>query len=122
MKLLFCPHCNDVIKLRVGVSRSCECGKSEGMYIDDVNAIVNSSGILLGFANSSFVEALRDHIHRPEGRLGHEFTAFVIPEDAGSVKREGTNTWIPAMREKLEEQKHAAVEHYASLMADQIKW
>jgi hypothetical protein len=92
------------------------------MYTDDINVIVGGIGLLIGFANSSLIAAIKDHIYRPEGRLGHEFTAFIIPEDAASVKREGTNTWIPMMREKLEEQKREDAVQLMAKMTDHFNW
>ena len=34
MKLIFCPECRDIVKLR-GVPRNCLCGKSGGRYNAD---------------------------------------------------------------------------------------
>jgi hypothetical protein len=50
----------------------------------------------LGFANSSFVRALHNHADMPEGQpptrnrgpgFGWQFEAFIIPENAPTVKR-----------------------------------
>jgi hypothetical protein len=106
MKLLFCPHCNDVFSLNTKGRRSCSCGLTYGEYTDDINATISSTGVALGFANGSFTNALREHIRNPKGipvkgryfdNKGHDFTAFTIPEDAPSVKREGPCVWLDEM-------------------------
>lgn len=107
MKLLFCPHCNDIFNLS-HVTRACECGKNYGQYINDIDVEISETAVLLGFANSSFVGALREHIQNPIGDMGVEFTAFVIPENAQSVVRRDTlshrlssNVWVDAMAKKI---------------------
>lgn len=75
MKLILCPHCSDVVKLRK--SRTCcECGKSWGLYVNDIDAEINSQAIPLGFDNASLVKAIK---HRPLDGWGYQFSAFVIP-------------------------------------------
>ena len=44
MKLILCPHCQDVVRLKRGTSR-CMCGKSWGRYVNDIDAEVNSEAI-----------------------------------------------------------------------------
>lgn len=75
MKLIFCPNCNDVIRL-FDKKRHCKCRRSWGHYTDSVNAVIGGIAIPLGFANNSLVEAL---LNRPENGLGEPFNAFVIP-------------------------------------------
>ena len=83
MKLLYCPRCEDVIKLTQNV-RYCECKKSSGKYLfDGLNAEVYGEAVPLGFANSSFTSALRE---RPKSGDGRRFEAFVIPLNCGTVK------------------------------------
>lgn len=84
MKLIFCPECSDVVKLRLEKPRTCDCGKSWGWYDDNINATIGGKAIPIGFANNSFVDALRN---RPKDGLGSEFVAFVIPHEAGSIKK-----------------------------------
>lgn len=84
MKLLMCPECADIFNLQRHV-KTCSCGKARGQYTDDLNAIY-SGGIPLGFANSSFVEAVRN---QPQAGLGKVFTAFVIPVDCGTFTEVG---------------------------------
>lgn len=83
MKLMYCPHCQDVVALRLTI-RSCECGKVRGWYLNDgYHAQVSKEAISLGFANSSFVPAL---VNQPEDGLGKSFEAFVIPKRAKTIK------------------------------------
>lgn len=83
MKLMFCPACHDVLKLRVGSHRKCECGQSWGRYMPDgQHAEVFGKAVPLGFVNISFAHALRN---RPEVGHGERFTAFVIPRDCQTV-------------------------------------
>ena len=77
MKLLYCPHCNDIIKLRSEARRTCWCGKSGGMYMPDgINAIIDGDAIPLGILNSALEVALKE---RPQSGIGTRFEAFVIP-------------------------------------------
>jgi len=83
MKLIFCPRCGDVVALREGQWRTCDCGNAGGRYTDSVNAEIVGSAIPIGFENASFVEALAA---RPEDGDGSRFTAFVIPEECENVR------------------------------------
>jgi len=99
MKLLLCIKCSDVIALKQGKTRHCSCRKSGGRYIDNLNAEYwGEKAYLLGFANGSFVDAIRKQIK--EGDLtetmegiyagqakGRDFNAFIIPESASSIKK-----------------------------------
>ena len=82
MKLILCPKCSDVIKLTESY-QTCECGKSAGNYIDDLNAEIFGKAIPIGVANESFIQALRN---QPESGQGKTFTAFVIPKKCPTIK------------------------------------
>jgi hypothetical protein len=85
MKLIFCPHCDDVVKLRTEARRSCWCGKSGGMYQrDGLNAIVDGDAVPLGFLNSTLGAALKE---RPQSGMGSRFEAFVIPHRCPTVSK-----------------------------------
>lgn len=90
MKLLLCKKCSDIFVLRVGKIRLCECGDTGGQYINSIDAQYwGDSAQMLGFANHSLVQALKDQIakgDRPD-YLGREFKAFLIPNFAPSIKR-----------------------------------
>lgn len=96
MKLLLCIKCSDIFSLTMD-ERTCKCGKSSGKYVDQLNAEIKGDCMPLGFANQSFLDALRrQHIENKhyDGNKdtcckGQEFTAFVIPDWAKSVKRVG---------------------------------
>lgn len=83
MKLIFCPHCQDVVKLQLG-ERTCMCGKSTGRYVDSQYAEIGGAAIPIGFENGSFVAALE---RQPESGLGSVFRAFVIPKSVPTVRR-----------------------------------
>ena len=58
MKLLFCPHCNDVKKLDRGMVY-CSCRNSFGQYLNDgLHAEVGGLGRVIGIANSDIAEAV----------------------------------------------------------------
>lgn len=91
MKLLVCIKCSDVFSLRKE-ERKCVCGKSKGKYLDNLNAEFSGPCLPLGFANSSFVEALQN---QPEKDWGKEFTAFVIQKECSTMVRKGRAPKIP---------------------------
>ena len=83
MKLLYCPKCEDVRKLR-WESVTCSCGKSWGHYYKDgLHAVVGGKAIPLGFANPSLATALKK---RPANGQGSRFEAFVIPRQCPTVE------------------------------------
>lgn len=100
MKLFTCGTCNQIFNLSIKY-RECDGGHGGGQYIDRLNAKVWGDPtriFVLGFANTSFIGALRDQLHSGDRRddffyggkmtpKGREFTAFVIPEAADSVIR-----------------------------------
>lgn len=88
MKLLYCTVCNDIISLRA-VQRFCACGQSSGRYSDQVNAEMDGPCIPLGFANRSFLAAVRDR--RTRGN-GVRFEAFVITKECVSIDLTKTTT------------------------------
>ena len=59
MKLLLCPDCADVFKLVIYGTRSCLCGKTKGVLVDDVHAIVNGEGISMMIDNVPLVKAMK---------------------------------------------------------------
>lgn len=85
MKLIFCPLCQDVVKLRLQEKRTCVCGSSWGQYTDFLHATIGGEAIPIGFANSSFVRALSE---RPDSGWGRNFEAFVIPKECDTIKIE----------------------------------
>ena len=100
MKLICCAKCNQVFNLSFKY-RECDGGHGGGQYTDNLNAKVwgdLATIFVLGFANTSFISAMRDQLQDGDRKdnffyggnmtpKGREFTAFVIPEAAGSVTR-----------------------------------
>lgn len=84
MKLLYCHNCHDIQALTQAV-RVCHCGKSGGHYTSDITAVYWGPSQLLGISNNSFLRALSADF--PENGMGKEFTAFIIPSNAQSIKR-----------------------------------
>ncbi|NUT35338.1 MAG: hypothetical protein HOV79_19975 [Hamadaea sp.] len=57
MKLMYCPHCHDIVRL-FPEKRSCRCGKSWGYYLDDNATTVQTwPGLSIGIANPDFAGA-----------------------------------------------------------------
>jgi hypothetical protein len=56
MKLLFCPVCMDLFKLR-SEKRFCSCGASAAHYVDDVQAMYYGEAIPVGISNDGFQRA-----------------------------------------------------------------
>ncbi len=75
--------------------KTCNCGKTKGRYIDDLNAEISGNCEPIGFANSSFSMALKLQRIENENQVnkkdvcceGIPFTAFIIPAWAKSIKR-----------------------------------
>ena len=83
MKLIFCPYCEDVVKL-TRYDRSCICGASGGKYLEDgLHAEIRGKAVPVGIDNRSFVEALKLY----EVGLNHNITAFLISKDSDRVKK-----------------------------------
>ena len=82
MKLLYCPKCNDVIRL-IETSRQCQCGKVSGHYVDNLNAVY-FGGVPLGFNNHLFLNAIDN---QPKSGNGLVFEAFVIPRKCSTFVR-----------------------------------
>lgn len=84
MKLIFCPECQDVLKLDFG-EVWCSCEASSGWYENDgLNAVYCGSAIPLGFANGSLVKAIEN---QPDEGMGKCFVAFVIPKSCPTFRK-----------------------------------
>ena len=85
MKLIYCPECHDIIKLKIGLS-FCNCGESSGEYhYNSLYASISGKAIPIGIANSSFLKALKN---QPEEGKGECFEAFVIPKNCPTITYE----------------------------------
>lgn len=81
MKLIFCPNCQDVIKM-AQTKRSCACGKSWGQYHGPLQATFGGMTIPLGFDNHSLRDAIQLWKTKERVELGCRFTAFIMPSTA----------------------------------------
>ena len=82
MKLLFCPRCGDVRKLRLRRVR-CECGHVSGRYLSDgAHAEVSADAHVIGIGNGSVAAALRGRTQRLD--------AWVFDRDSAERLR-----WVP---------------------------
>ena len=83
MKLIYCPECDDVVKLGSRV-RFCQCKASRGYYLSGGNAVYFGEAVPLGFANSTLIAALKN---QPEKGLGERFRAFVVPKSCPTFRK-----------------------------------
>ena len=59
MKLMYCAHCKDIVRL-FSERRSCKCGKSWGQYLEDDSTTVQTwPSLSIGIANPDFTLAER---------------------------------------------------------------
>lgn len=87
MKLLYCTRCHDIVRA-TEEWRSCQCGMSSAHYIDNVNLEHKGAGMILGFSNHEFMEAIEETLsghHDP--LIGKKFTAFVISPDSKVIHK-----------------------------------
>lgn len=65
MKLLYCVHCQDIVRL-FSEKRSCMCGKSWGHYLEDNSTTVQTfPSLSIGIANPDFRAAQAEWIRDP---------------------------------------------------------
>lgn len=77
MKLIYCPECLDVKKVRMLKLRRCRCGKSWGYYLDDdLTAVVGGLAVPLAVENDKLREAVA---RRPESGRGSQCRLRVLP-------------------------------------------
>ncbi len=57
MKLIMCPACKDVFKLRSAL-RECDCGLVQGRYVDASIAEVSKGAISIAIGNGSLQQAI----------------------------------------------------------------
>lgn len=96
MKLVICIKCNDIFNLRYE-KKTCSCGQTWGHYLEDgLHAKYGGPCLPLGFANGSFITALRN---QPEKDWGKDFTAFVIQKECPTMERIGEAPVIPKPQE-----------------------
>jgi len=86
MKLLLCPYCSDVRKLRRELT-TCECGKSSGRYLKNgLKAEVwGDEALIIGLDNTQLARVIDLHLDRiPKDNLS--IAAWIMGEPAKNVK------------------------------------
>jgi len=78
MKLLICKECTDVFGLTF-TDKRCECGKTTGKYINNINATYSGPGIPIGFNNNTLIKSVQEF---EKSGKGIDFTAFVIGKES----------------------------------------
>jgi hypothetical protein len=103
MKLMFCAHCSDIVKLLAEV-RTCACGNGSGRYLEDGDTTVHAAKSLsIGLASPDFATAVQTLVDEPEpfalrkyGKRRSALTGgvFLSPESSGSctISMEGRVT------------------------------
>ena len=85
MKLLFCPNCEDIIKLEKKV-KTCRCFAISGRYLDNRLAVYTGDAIPLGIDNNALLHAITGW---KKTGLGLHFDAFTISKECSTfVKKE----------------------------------
>lgn len=78
MKLIYCPDCLDMTKLRKLELRWCACGNSWGYYLeDDLTAEIGGSAVPIAIENDELREAV---LRRPRQGRGLPVEARVLPQ------------------------------------------
>lgn len=87
MKLLYCPECLDMKKLRRLALRRCSCGQAWGYYLDDdLTAEVGGSAITIAIQNDELRLACS---RRPEDGRGAPVGARVLPTRYETLRHRG---------------------------------
>ncbi len=78
MKLIYCPKCLDMTKLRMLELRRCACGESWGYYLDDdLTAEIGGHAVPIAIENDKLRNAIQQ---RPKEGRGISVEARVLPE------------------------------------------
>lgn len=84
MKLIYCPQCLDMTKLRMLELRRCACGASWGYYLeDDLTAEIGGCAVPLAIENDELREAVQ---RRPRDGRGVTLQARVLPEKYDTLR------------------------------------
>ena len=87
MKLIFCPHCTDIVALWPDEDRDCHCGKSGGRYNEDGDtATVWGDAAPIGILNQTIREAWAS-LSGNWPREYRELTAFFFAPDYHKITR-----------------------------------
>lgn len=83
MKLIFCPECQDVVRLFLE-TRTCKCGKAGGKYLDQHNAVYWGHAIPIGMSNLGLLTAIN---HSRDYGDGLPFGAFVCSPNSTTYRK-----------------------------------
>jgi hypothetical protein len=88
MKLIFCPHCQDVRRLAQAFV-NCDCGSSGGLYLTDgKRALISGDAIPFGFDNEHLIAALGASMRNNMADKGSKaFSAFAISLPCSTIRR-----------------------------------
>ncbi|MDH5598970.1 MAG: hypothetical protein OEY34_07590 [Cyclobacteriaceae bacterium] len=90
MKLIQCNVCHDIFNLSYEL-KSCSCGESGGKYTNILYAEISGNCEIIGFDNNKFYRAI--YANNKAKEMGYDletgirFEAFIIPENAKTIKR-----------------------------------
>jgi hypothetical protein len=88
MKLIYCPVCLDMKKLRRLELRRCACGESWGYYLeDDLTAEIGGMAVPIAIENDELREAI---LKRPREGRGSSLEARVLPEQYETLRYRDT--------------------------------
>jgi hypothetical protein len=86
MKLIFCPECLDVKKVRMLELRRCACGQAWGYYLeDDLTAVIGGTAVPLAIENDELLQAAAN---RPKDGRGCFLAARVLPHEYDTLRCE----------------------------------
>lgn len=86
MKLILCPRCDDVVRLRQ-YRRACDCGASWGQYTTPLMAHYGGEAIPLTMGNRSMVRAVSRVRHYPDPERGERIDTNVVAETCRTFRR-----------------------------------
>jgi hypothetical protein len=95
MKLIYCPDCLDMMKLRMLELRRCACGKSWGYYLDDdLTAEIGGLAVPIAIENDQRRDAVQQ---RPHNGRGLPVEARVLPVIYSTLgyRQEAAGTSLP---------------------------
>ena len=92
MKLVYCPECQDLVRL-FREDRRCKCGQSGGHYEPNGrDAVLWGQAIPFGLDNFELGRALQ---RRPDSGLGRPVSFFIIPVHSPRISyREQDSAWF----------------------------
>ena len=89
MKLLYCPFCTDLVKIKPTRTTYCMCRKSHGRYVDDTVISVSEQAIPLGVSENMLEFAIKAYF--PEG-ISMDVRCFTIPKTNKLVTTEDSRS------------------------------